>query len=155
MQTFLARYGTEIKGVLSGFDRVRFRGTLRRISSYRGMMSYLWERQILLKGFKDWAMGLTDSIKRRTAGVAERSGRPVRHLPSSATRKEDVALDMARRDGVTSGLICVLTCTEPCQTFEVGPNAKLKKLELRVKPGKCRHDYFYVLDPQFGLMHVR
>lgn len=155
MQTFLARFGSEIKGVLSGFDRVRFRGTLRRISSYRGMMSYLWERQILLKEFKDWAMGLTDAVKRSTTQVGERAGRPVIHLPSSATRKEDAALDIARKDGVTEGLVCVLTCTESCQTFEVGPNAARKKLELRVKSGKCRHDYFYVLDPQFGLMHLR
>jgi hypothetical protein len=155
MQTFLARFHSEIKGVLSGFDRMRFRGTVRRISSYRGMMSYLWERQILLKEFKDWAMGLTDAVKRRTTQVAQRAGRAVIHLPSSATRKEGVALDIARRDGVTEGLVCVLTCTESCQTFEVGPNRVRKQLELRVKSGKCRHDYFYVLDPQFGLMHLR
>jgi hypothetical protein len=155
MQTFLARFGSEIKGVLSGFDRVRFRGTLRRISSYRGMMSYLYERQILLKEFKDWAMGLTDAIKRSTTQVAERFDRPLIHLPSSATRKEDVALDIAAQRGITEGLVCVLTCTESCQTFEVGPNAAEQKLELRVKPGKCRHDYFYVLDPQLGLMHLR
>jgi hypothetical protein len=29
MQTFLTRHRDEIKGVLSGFDRIRFRGTLR------------------------------------------------------------------------------------------------------------------------------
>ena len=155
MQTFLARFGSEIKGTLSGFDRVRFRGTLRRISSYRGMMSYLWERQILLKEFKGWAMGLTDAIRQRTVRLAERFERPLVHLPSSATRKENVALDIAAQGGITEGLVCVLTCTESCQTFEVGPNAAWKRLELRVKPGKCRHDYFYVLDPQFGLMHLR
>jgi hypothetical protein len=155
MQTFLARFGSEIKGVLSGFDRVRFRGTLRRISSYRGMMSYFWEQQILLKEFKDWAMGLTDAIRQSTAQLAERSGRRLEHLPSSATRKEDRALEIARQDGVTEGLVCVLTCTESCRTFEVGPNAAKQKLELRVKSGKCRHDYFYVLDRQFGLMHLR
>jgi hypothetical protein len=119
------------------------------------MMSYLWERQILLKEFKDWAMGLTDAVKRSTTQLAERSGRPLRHLLSSATRKEDEALAIARQDGVTEGLVCVLTCTESCQTFEVGPNADERKLELRVKPGRCRHDYFYVLDRQYGLMHLR
>lgn len=155
MQTFLARFGSEIKGTLSGFDRVRFRGTLRRIASYRGMMSYLWERQILLKEFKDWAMGLTAAVRQSTEQLAERSGRPLKHLLSSSTCKEDEALAIARRDGVTEGLVCVLTCTESCRTFEVGPNADERKLELRVKPGKCRHDYFYVLDRQYGLMHLR
>lgn len=155
MQTFLARFASEIKGVLSGLDRVRFRGTLRRISSLRGMGTYLWEQQILLKNFKGWAMGLTDSVKQHTAEVAAQHGRSVIHLPSSATSKEEQALSIARREGVTEGLVCVLTCTEPCQTFEVGPNRQRKRLELRAKPGRCRHDYFYVLDPRYGLMHLR
>jgi hypothetical protein len=56
---------------------------------------------------------------------------------------------------VREGLICVFKCVEPCHTFKLGPNPIDKKLELRQVPGKCSHYYFYVLHPQFGLVHLR
>lgn len=39
MHTFLQRMPSEIKGTLSGFDRVRFRGTIRWLASLRGLGS--------------------------------------------------------------------------------------------------------------------
>jgi len=55
--------------------------------------------------------------------VAEHAGRPVIYLASSTRRKESIAMEIAERDGIREGLICVLTCVEPCHTFSVGPNA--------------------------------
>lgn len=155
MQSFLTRHGAEIKGVLSGFDRVRFRGTLRWLANCRGLMNYLWSIQVRLTQFKDWSMGLTGAIKRATEELAERAGRPVVHLRSSSQSKEERALAIAAADGITAGLLCVLSCVESCQTFEVGPNRALKKLQLRPKPGKCLHYYFYWQHPTYGLMHLR
>jgi hypothetical protein len=40
MESFIQRFGEQISGVLSGWDRVRFRGTLRRIANLRGMGSF-------------------------------------------------------------------------------------------------------------------
>jgi len=77
--------------------------------------------------------------------VVERAGD---YVGSSATRKETIAREIAVRDHIESGLICVLTCVEPCYSFEVGPNRQQKRLELRYGPSRCRHDSFYVLDPQ-------
>ncbi len=41
MNEFIARHAQGIAGVLSGFDRLVFRGTLRPISYPEGMMGYL------------------------------------------------------------------------------------------------------------------
>jgi hypothetical protein len=41
MNEFIARHAERITGVLSGFDRLVFRGTLRPISYPEGMMGYL------------------------------------------------------------------------------------------------------------------
>src|SRR5216684_8752514 len=41
MKEFIARHAQGIAGVLSGFDRLVFRGTLRPISYPEGMMGYL------------------------------------------------------------------------------------------------------------------
>ena len=155
MHTFLQRMQSEIKGTLSGLDRVRFRGTIRWLASLRGLGSYLGTMRVLLMHFKDWTMERTEQIATATERLAEAAGRPVVYLESSRERKEARALDIARADGVTEGLIAVLKCVEPCQTFTVGGNRAAKKLVLRPLSGKCSHLYFYVLDPQLGLMHLR
>jgi hypothetical protein len=155
MQSFLTRHASEVKGTLSGFDRVRFRGTLRWLSNLRGMGAWLCRANVLLKDFKAYAMGLTERIKQATDELAERAGRPVVYLPSSSLRKEDFARDIAQRDGIAEGLVCVLTAVEPCVTFTVGPNREAKRLELRRHHGKCLHQYFYLIDPQLGWLNVR
>lgn len=155
MNTFLTRHASAVKGTLSGFDRVRFRGTLRGIANLRGLTVWLSHASVLLKHFRDYAMGLTDQIKQATAAIAEQAGRPVHYLASSSLRKEDFARHIAERDGITEGLVCILTAVEPCMTFTVGPNREAKKLELRSFQGKCLHQYFYLIDPQLGWLNVR
>jgi len=155
MKTFLQRMSTEIKGTLSGFDRVRFRGTIRWLSSLHGMGTYLSTMRVLLKDFTTWAQAKTAEIEAATNKLAETVKRPVIYLPSSNTRKETRVLDIAQADKVTDGLVAVLKCVEPCWTFKVGPNAEKQRLELRYQPGKCSHLYFYLLDRRWGMMHLR
>jgi hypothetical protein len=155
MLSFINRHQDKIKGVLSGFDRSRFRGTLRFQANVRGLGAYLYQAKVLLKDFRDFAVGLTDSVRTATERLAEAAGRPVLYLPSSRDRKEDLAGAIARADGITEGLICVLSCVEPCLTFQVGPNRASKRLELRAHQGKCLHYYFYLQHPQLGLLHLR
>lgn len=155
MQSFLQRRGVEVKGSLSGLDRIRFRGTIRWLASLRGMGSFLATCGVLLKNFKPWAQALTKQILLATEHLTESTGRPLVYLPSSQERKEDRARSLATQDGITEGLIGVFKCVEPCRTFEVGPNRALKELELRLVSAKCAHLYFYLQHRQFGLMHVR
>jgi hypothetical protein len=155
MKSFLAVYRSKIKGVLSGWDRLRMRGTLRLIANRNGMEAYLTMQGILLKHFKAWAMSLTEQVRRSTERIAEAAGRPIEHLRSSQVRKEDRAKQIAEGDRVTEGLVCVLACVEPCATYEVGPNRERKWLELRAFSGKCLHQYFYFQHREWGLMHVR
>ncbi len=155
MDTFLARHASVVQGVLSGFDRVRFRGTQRWLANDRGLRSGLWKPPVLLKDFKDYALGLTEQIKRATELLAESAHRPVQDLPSSSPRKEDVAREIAERDGVTQGLVCVFTAAWPCQTFTVGGNRALQKLVLQAHNGKCLHPYFYLIDDELGWLNVR
>lgn len=155
MNSFVTRHTSEVKGTLSGFDRVRFRGTLRWLANLRGMGTWLCRANVLLKDFKGYAMGLTDRIKLATQELAEKAGRPVIYLHSSSLRKEDFARDIAERDAINEGLVCVLTAVEPCMTFTVGPHREAKRLELRSHQGKCLHQYFYLMDPQLGWLNVR
>lgn len=155
MQRFIQKHAADVIGVLSGFDRMRFRGTLRWLSNTKGMRSFLWAAQILLKDFKSYVTNVTDQVRAATARLAAQAGRPVLYLNSPSQRKEDEARRIAERDGIGEGLICVLTCVERCFSYDVGPNRQTKKLELRGGTKQCLHEYFYFQDPQLGLMHLR
>ena len=49
----------------------------------------------------------------------------------------------------------VFACVEPCQSFDLKRDKARKHLQLLSKERKCLHLYFYVLDPQLGLVHLR
>ena len=97
MQSFLSRYESQVKGVLSGFDRIRFRGTLRWLANLHGMYGWLSRAGVLLKDFGEYATSLTDQIKESTQQLAESKGRPLEYLASPSIRKEDYARDIAKR----------------------------------------------------------
>ena len=77
------------------------------------------------------------------------------YLSSSQVRKEQVARNIAQKDKITSGLIAILSCVEPCRTYTVGGNRATKMLEAQLGLGKCLHYYFYHFHPVFGFMHLR
>ena len=100
MNSFLQKHSDKIVGVLSGFDRLVSRGTLRQLAFVAGMKSYLWKRQVLLKDFVAHAKAVTQDVIESSEGEAKRLGRTVEFLQSSKTNKETVALGIAERDGV-------------------------------------------------------
>jgi len=155
MERFIQRHASKVMGSLSGFDRVRLRGTLRWLSNVRGMMGYLSAMNVLLKDFTAFATGVTKQIRNRAEADAEQAGRPLIYLNRSQTSKEQQAREIAERDKISQGLICVFTCVEPCYSHSVGPNRAMKRLELRYGPAKCLHQYHYLLDPQLGFLNVR
>lgn len=83
VESFLTRYESEVKGALSGFDRIRFRGTLRWLANVNGLGAWLHHAGVLLKQFKDDALGLTDTIREATRRLAEAADRPLQYVPSS------------------------------------------------------------------------
>ena len=151
----IARYADKILGILNGFDRLIFRGTLRSIAFVAGMQGFLWRRRILLKDFGAWAEGMTQKVEAAALRAAQTFDRPIQYLPSSGTDKDKVAREIARRDGITEGLVAVLTCVEPCLGFDIHRNKEAKRLELVARKRKCKFLYQYAIDPEVGWMHAR
>ena len=52
MQQFIAKFEKDIQGVMSGFDRVLFRGSLRRLNHPQGLKWHLAENNILASSTK-------------------------------------------------------------------------------------------------------
>jgi hypothetical protein len=155
MRHFIERHSEQIVGVLSGWDRLRMRGTLRWLANVDGMRNYLWHARVLLKDFKRYALDVTGQIRQATERLAAAAGRPVVYLASSATNKEAQAQRIAKQQNISEGLVCVLSCVELGWSYEVGPNRQRKELELRGGRRKCLHYYFYWIDRRLGWMHLR
>ena len=155
MHEFIARHRDQITGTLSGFDRLVFRGTLRSIAYVDGMQSYLNRNGVLLKDFDTHVRQVSDQVEKASLAMAQKMGRPVRYLPSSQTSKEEVARQIAAEDHIGQGLIAILTCIEPCRSFEIYRNRDEKKRQLQVRDRRCLFLYHYWLDPSFGFMNAR
>ncbi len=156
MDQFTRRHESDVIGVLSGFDRLRFRGTLRWLANCGGLLSFLWAAKVLLMNFKEYAQQVTDQTRQSAEQMALSLGQTkVIYLNGGSIRKEDEARRLAQKRQVTEGPIGVFSAVEPCFTYFVGKNRAAKKLELRGGPGKCLHYYFYAIDPVVGFMHLR
>jgi hypothetical protein len=153
--SFLRTVAGLVFGVLSGYDRLMFRGHLRRLSYPGGMHLYCNVNGIKLKDFKTHAQQQTERLIEASQAEAQRLGRPVEYLASPQIRKEDYARQIARRDGIRDGLIAVLRCVEPCWSFTLRGNGGTKKLEFRPEVRKCLHLYHYYQHPVFGFLYAR
>ncbi|MGH7772919.1 MAG: hypothetical protein ACREQA_11885 [Candidatus Binatia bacterium] len=155
MERFLKRHQGRIKGIISGFDRILFRGTLRTINYSQGIEQWLWSEGIRLTDFAPFAEKVSARLKEHAQAIADKHGRPLEHIPSPRTSKEEIARKLAQKENVKQGLICVLSCVEPCRSFELQRKRKAKKLFLKPKDRQCLQLYLYYIDRDFGLMHVR
>jgi hypothetical protein len=149
----------QVTGKLTLPDRVLFKGHLG-FRDPKGMSVFLSRRGVLLKDFGKFAEKLTADLKAHAQKVAGEAGRPFQYLDSAHTArsgysKEQIARDIAERDGVTEGLICVLSVLEPCSSFDVRGNRETHRLQVVRRPRRCLHFYFYFIHPEFGFMHIR
>ena len=155
MNQFIQRHDENVTGTLSGWDRVVFRGTLRMLCFVDGMMGYLSRVGVLLKDFGEHAQAMTKRLIEASLAAAEETRRPVEYLQSPKTRKDEYARNIATDDDIQDGLICVLTCVEPCKTYEIYRNRDRKMLELKPRIRKCKFLYHYWIDARFGFMSAR
>lgn len=155
MRDFIARYADRVVGLLHGFDRLVFRGTLRHLSYVSGLASVLGREGVLLKEFGAWAAGLTARVKETSYAAVEALGRPVQYVASPSASKEEIARGILERDPVESGPVCLLTAVEPCLSFDIHRSRERRRLELVSRHRKCLHLYLYLQHPVFGFCHIR
>ena len=160
MNSFVAKHRSEINGVLQCFDRIILRGHLP-IAGVGYFATWLYSKQIALNmrelsdgwwNFKHAAPWFAETLKAHARALAEKAGRTYRHL-SRPEPMEENARQLAQRDGITEGLVCVYGAMETCRTFRVqyGEHGPKVRPDHRV----CLVIYFYWMDREFGLMHVK
>lgn len=155
MREFLKLYGNKITGAISGWDRIRFRGTIRWLASLRGMSSYMVNHGILLKNFGHWAERITGAIRTACAAQAESLGIPMMYLDRAGVDKEALARRIAGERGIDTGNICMFSVVEPCIAPRIKGNRATQHLELQMAQRKCVFIYHYWNDPIIGFGHTR
>jgi hypothetical protein len=154
-QSFINQFGSLIKCALGGWDRLRFHASLRPLFSPRWMRTYLCAAKVRLADFATHAQALTRRLCQEAQNTATAAHRPYHFLRSSQTSKEEFIEDIARRDGVRSGLIAVLGAVEPCLALTVRGRRDRRWLEPVLESRKCLHLYHYYEHPVLGRCHVR
>ena len=154
MKAFLLRFGAMISLVLSGFDRLRFRGESRVLNNVRGVDSYLYQEKIRYVDFPKHCEELTHLLRRRTEDDARQRGVPVKPLNSPKIDKEATALELASKHSCPGGRLAVLSCVEECRTYRLRKNADGMVYPVK-EIAKCVHYYHYFQHAEFGLCYVR
>lgn len=155
MEEFITKYADLIIGVLSGFDRLVFRGNLKTLSYVSGMHKYLNFADVLLKDFGNHVESMSKRIKKATKAFAKARGITEVYLASPKRDKEVVARQIAAEQRITEGPICVLSTVEVCRTYEVRRDSKTKMIHLEPAWRKCLFYYHYMIHPIFGFMNAR
>ena len=155
MKKFVQHHQEQILGVLSGFDRMRFRGSLRLLQSEGGVATWLARVGVAVQSFLSFAEGLTKRLCQRCDRLPQEAGRKVKYLPG-VVDKEDLVQKIREEEGVAeNGLVAVLSTLEMGMSYTMFRRRSDGFPVLRRLPRKCKHYYFYWEDGRFGLTQVR
>jgi hypothetical protein len=151
MKEFTRKHEARIHGVLSCFDRTLFRGYLPIMSGW-SMAQFLNGLEVNGSSLKPFLLENAERVKDHAIAMAKKHERPFQYLASNI-RKEDTARKLAERDGIEEGLVCIFSLLEPCRTFSFCFQKERPYVQSARR--KCLHLYFYFMDRDFGLIHVR
>jgi hypothetical protein len=151
MNRFISRHREKITGVLQCFDRVIFQGHLP-INYAEALQTFLRARGVSMPDFGRFVRTQSERMRLAAEGFAARARRPCIFVGKPG-RKEAWAHEIAKRDGITEGLVAILRTTEVGRSFSVlqahyGPR-------IVSAPRRGLHLYFYFIDPQLGWIHIR
>jgi len=150
------RHSSHIRGVLSCFDRILFTGTLPDICHAQAFTRELNRRRIRIFDFPQFAQPLRDAIRESAERAARENGLVIEFIRRiNAFRKEDRVQEILARRGTHPGLVHIFSAMETCASFQPWHDKRSGQTYLKPDSGKCLHYYFYFIDPDLGLCHLR
>jgi hypothetical protein len=152
LSRFVTKFTSLIVTVLSCFDRVIFKGhsPLSNGPALEGFVDH--ELKIRRCDFMAFAEQKSEIVVNHAKRLAQESGAEY-HFLQGSHRKDKLVDRILRERPIVEGLICVLCCMECCPSFKLlygkgRPSLVSARRQQRVL-------YFYFLDPQLGLIHIR
>ena len=153
LSRFVSKFTSLIVAVLSCFDRVIFKGHLALAAP--GQLELVVDGVLKVRRsdfLKTVAPQYSDRLVAHAQAWAKKAGR-IYMYRTGQFRKDQWAQNLIRNQGIFEGLVGILCTQETCPSFALVPGPKRPQLVSR--PRQQRVLYYYFLDPQFGLIHVR
>jgi len=155
MASLMERYGKQIAGVLSCWDRVVIWGTLPDIAYSGAAERYLRSRNRRLFDYPRWAEPFREAIRKNAECVAKENGLEIEHIWRSNFDKEKRVEEIVAKRGDAPGMVHIFSVMESCPSYEPWHDKQTHETHLRGKEAKCLHYYFYFIHPKLGLCYLR
>jgi hypothetical protein len=153
--TLTDRYATNLRGVLSRYDRIIVTGTPPGACHAGEMTSFLYAKGIRIFDYPRFAEPLRDRIRRRARAVCEAHGVGIERVNKSRIRKEDLAARVLAVLGEAPGLVHVISTMESRQSHKPWVDKTNGHVFLRPTIGQCPHYYFCFIDEALDLCYLR
>jgi hypothetical protein len=149
---FAQKFADSILSVLHCHDRVIFKGYLP------------FYQDVHLNNLSDYGLGLrrkefvpflekrSDELVEIAKAAATEAQAPYQFLQGEHN-KEQLIRQIVQQRGLKEGLVAVLCCMETCRGVKLRVAKDRPQLVFTSRPQRAL--YYYFLDPEFGLMHVR
>lgn len=149
------RFCDQIAGILSCYDRLIVRGTIPDFCYAQAMTTYMYAHRIRIFDYTQFAQPLREGLREHAEQLAADNGIAIEFIRRSSLRKSEKIAALIQERGAHPGLVAILSAMEPCSTYKPWHDKATGKTYLRPDDGKCLHYYFYFIDEQLGLCHVR
>jgi hypothetical protein len=154
-QALTERYGVHLAGVVSCYDRILITGTLPNVCYAKGMTHLLYAKGIRIFDYTKFAEPLRERVREQAKALATEAGIAIEFIAKSHIRKEEVVAKILAKRGTHPGLVHVISAMESCDTYKPWHNKQTGETALKPDWGKCLHYYFYFIDKELGLIHLR
>ena len=156
MNKLVERFSKIVKGTLSGFDRIVFKGIILPLMSSKEVMKFCARKGILNKNYKDWMMKQSIEIVNAADSYSkENCGYGITPIPSWRIRKEELANDRQQKEKIKQGLLGVWSCVESGSSYRAKFSKSSGYPQLQNYATRCKHLYFYFDHSQYGFMNIR
>jgi hypothetical protein len=150
------RYKDKIKGVLSCYDRIIIHGNIPELCFDGGMTSYLYKNDIKIFDYPAWANSRREELREHAGQLAKENGLEIEFIRKiDAFRKDDRIATIIESRGDHPGLVHIFSAMETCTSYKPWHDKATGKTFVKNDSCKCLHDYFYFIDPDFGLCYLR
>ena len=150
------KYETDIAGVLHCYDRVIIRGYLQPLGYAKGMTKYLYNQGIRIFDYTQFAEPLRNEIRANAEAIAQEHGLEIEFRSGTENqRQEERVQALLEQRGQQPGLVCILSRMERCQAYQPWHDKQSHHTYVKLTASKCLHYYFYFIDPDLGLCHLR
>jgi hypothetical protein len=154
-QLLTEKYSDQMHGTLNCYDRILINGYLQPFCHAKGMTNYLYQHQIRIFDYAQWAAPLSEQIRANAEALAQANGLEIEFIRKKNFRQEDRIHKILKTRGNAPGLVHIFSALEGCPTYRPWHDKKTHQTYLKPDTSKCLTYYFYFIDPELGECFVR